>query len=84
MKRALILLLVGLSLSVASCASDVEDPLPPAPVPEEQRLPPDQPLSTELRDPEAILRHAAEIDRGIDDVPPILVLPPPTPWPEAR
>lgn len=82
MNRALILTLVALSLTVAGCASEVDDPLPPTPTQEEQRPPPEQPLNTELRDPEAILRKAAEIDNGLERVP--QVLPVPGPWPETR
>ena len=82
MNRALLLMVLALGMTVAGCASEVTDPVPPAPVAEEQRLPPAEPLSTELRERAAILRKAAEIDRGLDRVP--LVLPTPGPWPETR
>lgn len=82
MNRALFIVLVGLAMTVAGCATEVTDPLPATPPPEEQRDPPARQLSAELRDPEAILRKAAEIDRGLDRVP--QVLPVPGPWPETR
>ena len=82
MKTALFLVFATLGITLAGCASDVTDPVPPEPAAEEQRSPPDQPLSAELRDEEAILRKGAEIDRGFDRVP--LVLPTPGPWPETR
>ena len=82
MNRALFVVVVALGMTVAGCASEVTDPVPPAPVAEEQKLPPAEQLSTNLRDEEAVLRKAAEIDHGYDRVP--LVLPTPGPWPETR
>jgi len=82
MNRALFLVLVAMGMTVAGCASDVVDPIPPTPAAEQQREPPAQPLEAELRDPEAMLRKAAEIDRGLEDVD--LPKPTPGPWPETR
>jgi hypothetical protein len=82
MNRTLFLCFLGLGLAVSACASDVVDPVPVPPAAEEQRLPPDQPLSTELRDPEALLLGGIEIDHRLDHVP--QVLPVPGPWPEAH
>jgi hypothetical protein len=80
MNRVLLLMVAALGMTLSACASEVTDPVPPTPVAEEQRLPPAEQLSTDLRDQEAILRKAAEIDRGFDHVP--LVEPTPGPWPE--
>jgi hypothetical protein len=82
MNRALFVFLAGLGIAVAGCATDVVDPVAPPPAAEEQKLPPDQPLSTQLRDHEALLLGGIEIDRGLDRVP--QVLPEPGPWPEGR
>ncbi len=74
--------LAAVGMTVAGCATEVADPVAPEPVAEEQRPPPEQQLNTELRDPAAVLRKAAEIDRGFDRVP--QVLPTPGPWPETN
>jgi hypothetical protein len=57
------LLACVLALGLAGCAGDVDDPLPPAPVPEEQRDPPDRPLYAPNRDPQALLMGAIETER---------------------
>lgn len=82
MNRAFFVILAGLSLAVAGCASDVVDPVAPPPVAEEQKLPPDQALNAPLRDHEALLLGGVEIDHGFDHIP--QVLPEPGPWPEGR
>jgi opacity protein-like surface antigen len=84
MNRMLILCFLALGLTVSACASDVVDPVPVPPAAEEQRLPPEQPLSTELRDPAALLLGGIEIDHRLDHVPQVDPNPDPGPWPEAR
>jgi hypothetical protein len=69
MKRALFVMVVGLGLGIMGCASDVEDVVPPAPAPEEQRDPPQQALNAQLRDPQAQLLAGIEINHGFESVP---------------
>ena len=85
MKTALftIALAVGVcSIGLAGCATDVEDPVTPAPAGEPQTEPPPQTLSGELRDPQQQLISGIGADRGFRDVP--VLQPPriPTPAPE--
>jgi hypothetical protein len=81
MNRSLLGIVVGLGLTVAACATDVNDPIPPPPAVEPQRAPPEQPLNVELRDPAAALLGSVGIDRGLGDVapwePPVTPPPPP-------
>jgi hypothetical protein len=69
MKRALFAMVVGLGFGLMGCATDVEDTVPPAPAPEEQRDPPQQALNAQLRDPQAQLISGIEINRGFESVP---------------
>jgi hypothetical protein len=69
MKHVLFALVLGLGVGMVGCASDVEDPVPPAPAPEEQRDPPKQTLSDQLRDPQAQLISAISVDHGYENVP---------------
>ena len=83
MKHALSVMVVGLCMTMmGGCAASVDDPIPPAPAPEEQRDPPERQLSTQLRDPQAILMAGIEIDRGLERVPPKEMPLPPSPQPE--
>lgn len=71
MKRALFAVAVGVvGLTLMGCATDVEDPVPPAPAPEEQKDPPKQALSGQLRDPQMQLISGLEVNRGLANVPP--------------
>lgn len=69
MKPALFAVVLGLGIGMMGCAAGVEDPLPPAPAPEEQRDPPKQTLSAELRDPQQQLMSGIAIDNGFSEVP---------------
>jgi hypothetical protein len=82
MKRALFAMALGLGIGLMGCATGVDDPVPPAPAPEEQRDPPSQALSGDLRDPEQRLLSGIEINKGISDVPAKQAPPAPLPTPE--
>jgi hypothetical protein len=69
-------------MTVAACATDVVDPVPAPAAPEVQRDPPEQQLSTELRDPAALLIGGMGIDRGLDHVPQVRPDTDEGPWPE--
>jgi hypothetical protein len=83
MKRALFAVAVGfVGLTMMGCATDVDDPVVPAPAPEEQRDPPKQALSGQLRDPQQQLLSEIELNRGLAAVPPERVpTSPPIPQP---
>ena len=70
MKRALFALVLGLGVGMMGCATAVDDPVPPTPAPEEQRDPPAQTLSGQLRDPQAQLISTIAINHGYEAVPP--------------
>jgi hypothetical protein len=82
MKAAFFAMVLGLGMGLMGCATDVDDPVVPAPAPEEQRDPPKTTLSGELRDPQLQLISGVEINRGFSNVPPKQILPLPTPTPE--
>ena len=82
MNRALFAMALGLGMGLMGCATGVDDPVPPAPAPEEQRDPPSQALSAELRDPQQQLLSGIEINKGFSDVPVKQVNPGPLPTPE--
>lgn len=82
MNRALFAMVLGLGMGLMGCATDVEDPVPQAPAPEEQRDPPSQALSGELRDPQQQLLSGIEINNGLREVPVKQVLQGPLPTPE--
>lgn len=70
MNRALFALAVGVvSLGMMGCATDVEDPVPPAPTPEPQRDPPRQAFSAQLQSPEAALISQIGVGNGTENVP---------------
>lgn len=81
MNRPLMAMVVGLGITIAGCATDVDDPIAPAPTPEAQHAPPDVALATELRNPEALLLSGIAVHRGLESVPakqtPPLPIPPP-------
>ena len=82
MKRALFAVVVALGVGMMGCATSVDDPVEPTPAPEPQRDPPQQTLSGQLRDPQAQLIAAVEVDRGIENVMPKQRVPGPQPVPE--
>jgi hypothetical protein len=82
MNRGLFAMALGLGMGLMGCAAGVDDPVPPAPAPEEQRDPPSQALSGELRDPQQQLLSGIEINKGLSDVPAKQVLQGPLPTPE--
>ena len=82
MNRALFAMALGLGMGLMGCATGVDDPVPPAPAPEEQRDPPSQALSGSLRDPEQRLLSGIEINKGFSDVPANQVPKGPIPTPE--
>ena len=82
MKRALFAIALGVGMSLMGCATGVEDPVPQAPAPEEQKDPPAQQLSGELRDPQQQLLSGIEINKGFSDVPVKQVHQGPLPTPE--
>ena len=82
MNRALFAIALGLGISLMGCATDVEDPVPPAPAPEVQRNPPAQALSGQLPDPEQALLSGIQIDNGFSNVPAKQVHQGPLPSPE--
>ena len=82
MNRTLFAMALGLGMGLMGCATGVDDPVPPAPTPEEQRDPPTQALSGELRDPQQQLLSGIEINDRLSNVPAKQVLPGPLPTPE--
>ena len=82
MNRTLFAMALGLGFSLMGCATGVDDPVPQAPAPEEQRDPPSQVLSGELRDPQQQLLSGIAINKGLSDVPAKQVHPGPLPTPE--
>lgn len=82
MNRALFAMVLGLGMGLMGCATGVDDPVPPAPAPEEQRDPPNVALSGDLRDPQQQLLSGIEIDKGLSNVPAKQILPGPLPTPE--
>ena len=82
MNRSLFAMSLALGLGLMGCATGVDDPVPQAPAPEEQRDPPAQPLSAELRDPQQQLLSGIEINKGFSDVPAKQVHQGPLPTPE--
>ena len=65
MKRALFALVLALGVGMVGCATDVQDPVPPAPAPVAQKDPPAQTLSGELRDPQQQLLSGIGVDPEI-------------------
>ena len=84
MNRPLFVMALGLGMGLMGCAAGVDDPVPPAPAPEEQRDPPKQTLSADLRDPQQQLLSGIEINNGFGSVPAKQVHPDPLPIPEQR
>lgn len=82
MNRALVAMVVGVGMSVMGCATGVDDPVPQAPAPEEQRDPPSVALAGQLRDPQQQLLSGIEINNGFGNVPARQVPPSPNPIPE--
>ena len=82
MNRALFAMVLGVGMGLMGCATGVEDPVPQAPAPEEQRDPPAQALSGELRDPQQQLLSGIEMNDRLSGVPAKQVLPGPVPTPE--
>jgi hypothetical protein len=81
MKRALFAVAVSV-VGLVGCATDVEDPVPPAPAPEAQREPPKQSLSGQLRDPQQQLLSGIAVNGGLRDLPPQATpVPSPVPTP---
>lgn len=78
---AVVLAVVG-SVGLMGCATDVEDPIAPAPAAEPQKDPPAQTLSGELRDPQQQLISGIGADNGLRDVPVLEHPRIPTPTPE--
>jgi hypothetical protein len=84
MNRALFAMALGLGMSLMGCATGVDDPLPPEPARQEQRDPPKQALTGNLRDPQEQLLVAVEIENGLSDVPAKQIIPGPLPPPESE
>jgi hypothetical protein len=83
MKRALFAMVVGLGLGLMGCAAGVDDPVLPAPAPEEQRDPPKETFAAQLRDPQQQLLSHIEGNEAFDRVPAKQTLiPTPVPIPE--
>ena len=82
MNRSLFAMALGFGMGLMGCATGVDDPVPQAPAPEEQRDPPTQALSGELRDPQQQLLSGIEVGRGFSDVPIKQAPPGPIPTPE--
>ena len=82
MNRAIFAMVLGAGISLMGCATGVDDPVPQAPAPEEQRDPPTVALSGELRDPQQQLISGIEINNGFGKVPAHQVPPGPSPLPE--
>lgn len=81
MNRSVIAIVLGVGMSLMGCAAGVDDPVPQAPAPEEQRDPPSQSLSGELRDPQQQLISGIEINNGFGSVPAHQTPPGPNPIP---
>ena len=60
----------------------MEDPVLPAPAPEEQRDPPKQSLNMQRRDPQQQLISQIEDNDSLDRIPATRPLPTPVPLPE--
>lgn len=69
MKRALFVMVVGLGIGMMGCAAGVEDDVVPVAAPEEQRDPPQQALTTQLRDPQSQLIDGVAVNKGFERVP---------------
>lgn len=82
MNRALFAMALGLGMALMGCATGVDDPVPQAPAPEEQRDPPNQALGGELRDPQQQLLSGIAVNQGFSDVPVMQVPHAPIPTPE--
>ena len=82
MKRALFAMVFALGVGMVGCATDVSDPVPPAPAPVAQKDPPAQTLSGELRDPQQQLLSGIGGNNGLTDVPSLQHPRSPTPTPE--
>jgi len=82
MKTALFAMVLALGVGMVGCATDVEDPVVPAPAAEPQKDPPAQTLSGELRDPQQQLISGIGTDNGLRDVPVLQHPRIPTPTPE--
>lgn len=82
MSRAIFAMMLGAGMSLMGCATGVDDPVPQAPSPEEQRDPPSVALSGDLRDPQQQLISGIEINNGYGNVPAKQVPPGPNPIPE--
>jgi len=82
MNRALFAMALGLGMGLMGCATDVEDPVVPAPAPEEQRDPPKQGLNAQLRDPQLQLISGLETNERLARVPAKQIVPTPLPTPE--
>jgi hypothetical protein len=83
MNRTLFAMALGLGMmGLMGCATGVDDPVPQAPAPEEQRDPPSQALSGELRDPQQQLLSGIGVNQGFSEVPVKMVHQGPLPTPE--
>jgi hypothetical protein len=82
MNRAIVAMVLGVGMSVMGCATGVDDPVPQAPAPEEQRDPPSVALAGQLRDPQQQLLSGIEINDGFGNVPAHQAPPGPNPIPE--
>jgi hypothetical protein len=83
MKSALFAVVVALGVGMMGCATSVDDPVTPAPAPEEQQDPPAQTLSGQLRTPQGELLTTIAVDHGFENVASKQHLPGPEPIPEA-
>jgi hypothetical protein len=83
MKRALFMMVVGLGIGLTGCAAGVDDPVLPTPAPEEQRDPPKESLSAQLRSPQQQLISDIEKNDALHRVPAEQnIIPTPVPLPE--
>lgn len=74
-------MVLALGVGMVGCATDVEDPVTPAPAGEPQKDPPPQTLSGELRDPQQQLISGIG-SQGFSEVPVLQHPRIPTPTPE--